>query len=86
MSKRKSLGTVNAVLGYVNPQYHAEVVGNLSSRAASMQARLDAIEAIAKKDGDLLDLDDLNAIEVLARGTPAREVRAALKRYGRKAK
>jgi hypothetical protein len=52
------------------------------------QARLDAIAAIAGRlcRGPMLEEPVFEMIEILARGTPAREVRAALKRYGRKAK
>jgi len=52
---------------------------------AQLQARLDAIAAIV---GDLmtLDYDERKSIRVLARGTPAREVRALTRKYGRKAK
>jgi len=54
------------------------------------QARLDAIAAIVDdqhtQSGSLGKHDWLRSIGDLARGTPAREVRAALKRYGRKAK
>jgi hypothetical protein len=48
------------------------------------QARLDAIAAIMVHL--IPNRAELDGILVLARGTPAREVRAALKKYGRKAK